>query len=51
MQLTARDDRQRQIEAELAAQYAEPESKEVQRGMKDWRHIRRAVARRALSGT
>lgn len=38
--------RQRQIEAELEAQYAEPESAEIQRELDDWRHIRRAAARR-----
>ncbi len=43
--------RQRQIEAELEAQYAEPESPEIQRELEDWRRIRRAAVQRAFDGT
>lgn len=42
--------RQRQLEADLEAQYAEPEPEEIQRELEDWRHIRRSAARRALGG-
>jgi len=48
--MAVREFRQRQIEAELEAQYAEPESEEIQRELKDWRHIRRAAARCVLGG-
>lgn len=34
-----REFRQRQIGAELEAQYAGPESEEIQRELEDWRHI------------
>ncbi len=50
VELAVREFRQRQIEAELEAQYAEPESEEIQRELEDWRHIRRAAARHALGG-
>ena len=42
--------RQRQIEAELEAQYAEPDSPEIQRELEGWRRIRRAAARRTFDG-
>jgi hypothetical protein len=45
-----REFRQHQIEAELEAQYAEPESPEVQRELEGWRRIRRAAAQRAFDG-
>ncbi len=50
VEMAVREFRQRQIEAELEAQYAEPESEEIQRELKDWRHIRRAAARCVLGG-
>ena len=50
VEMAVREFRQRQIEAELEAQYAEPESEEIQRELEDWRHIRRATARRVLGG-
>jgi len=50
VEMAVREFRQRQIEAELEAQYAEPESEEIQRELEDWRHIRRAAVRRALGG-
>ncbi len=49
VEMAVREFRQRQIEAELEAQYAEPETKEIQRELEDWRHIRRS-ARRVLGG-
>jgi hypothetical protein len=42
--------RQRQIQAELEALYAEPEAPEIQRELEDWRRIRRAAVQRALDG-
>ena len=42
--------RRRQLEADLEAQYAEPEPDEIRRELEDWRHIRRAAARRDLGG-
>ena len=39
---------QRQIEEALEQQYVEPEAEEVRRELDDWRHIRRAAARRTL---
>jgi hypothetical protein len=50
VELAVREFRQRQIEAELEAQYAEPEPEEIQQELEDWRHIRRTAARRALNG-
>lgn len=50
VEVAVRDYRQRQIELELEAQYAEPESEQIQRELEDWRHIRRAAARRAFEG-
>jgi len=45
VEMAVREFRQRQIEAELEAQYAEPESKEIQRELEDWRHIRQSARR------
>lgn len=45
-----REFRQRQVEDELEAQYAEPESEVIQREWDNWRQIRRAAVRRALGG-
>ncbi len=50
VEMAVREFRQRQIEAELEAQYAEPEPADIQRELDDWRHIRRAAARRVLGG-
>ncbi len=50
VELAVREFRQRQIEAELEAQYAEPEPPEIQQELEDWRRIRRAAVQRALNG-
>ena len=50
VELAVREFRQRQIEAELEAQYAEPEPEEIQQELEDWRRIRRAAARRSMNG-
>ncbi len=49
VEMAVREFRRRQIEAELEAQSAEPESEETRRELDDWQHIRRA-ARRVLGG-
>lgn len=49
VELAVREFRQRQIEQELEAQYAEPDPEEVQHELADWRHIQRAAAWGTLS--
>ena len=49
VELAVREFRKLQTQMELEAQYAEPELDVIQRELEDWRHIRRAAARRALA--
>lgn len=49
VELAIREYWHKQIDAELEAQYAEPESEEIQQELDDWRRIRRAATPRRVA--